>query len=438
MTFTQRNQEGQQVSKTRQPIDEDKLNAYLAEQFPTITTPVLVSQFTTGQSNPTYLLTDAESKRFVLRKKPPGSLVSRTAHAIDREYRIIQALDKYNASLPPSSSSSGTIHPDAVPVPKVLGYVEDADILGTPFYIMDFIEGRIFTDVRMLSMSTYEDRQAAWVSAIRILANLHRIDWAQIGLAEYGKQAEFYPRQLKTLSMVASQQAQVENRTTGEKVGAIPEFERLTEWFGENLPADENRIVHGDYKIENLIFHPTEPRVVAVLDWELSTLGHPLSDLANLLQPFSLPCTIPREPLSDLRRRLHSPKEIMRAALERGELIMLLGGLEELDRKLREQGEESVLPVPGKTELMRRYCTDAGRPYPLSNWTYCEAWTWFRVAVMAQGIAARVAKGQTSSAQAQLIASKFPDAARYVAGVIESNAPKSSTLPVAAGDSDSD
>ncbi|KAE8226898.1 hypothetical protein CF319_g587 [Tilletia indica] len=417
-------QEGQEFGKIRQPINEDNLNAYLSKHVPSIASPVEVRQFTYGQSNPTYILTDTKGARYVLRKKPPGTLLSPTAHAIDREFRILQAVGKYNDSLPSSSSSSSAKpHEDAVPVPRVYCLCTENEVIGTPFYIMDFVEGRIFSDVRMLSMPIYKDRLTAWKSAIRTIANLHRIDPMQIGLDGYGKRSDFYPRQLKALSTVAGRQAEAQDAETGEKVGPIPDMEKITNWFSKNLPADENRIVHGDYKIDNLIYHPTEPYVIAVLDWELSTLGHPLSDLANLLQPFSLDCTIPHSPLSEIRQRLHDPEERINAVLERGELILMMGGLEELEEKVRREGGERVSPLPGKKELIRTYCEQVGRAYPIPVWTYCEAWAWFRLAVIAHGIAARVAKGQASSGQAQLYASKYPDAARSACVVIERDQP---------------
>ncbi|CAD6955555.1 unnamed protein product [Tilletia controversa] len=379
--------EGQEYGKIRQPINEANLNEYLVKHVPTIAAPVDVRQFTYGQSNPTYILTDKQGARYVLRKKPPGTLLSPTAHAIDREFRILQAVGKYNDSLPSSSqSSSSKPHEDAVPVPRVFCLCTDTEVIGTPFFIMAFVQGRIFSDVRMLSMPTYSLRAAAWESAIRTLANLHRIDPVKIGLGEYGKRSDFYPRQLRALSTVHGRQAEAEDRETGERVGGIPDFERLTGWFAKNSPADENRIVHGDYKIDNLIYHPTEPYVIAVLDWELSTLGHPLSDLANLLQPFSLDCSIPHHPISELRTRLHDPEERMNAVFERGELILMMGGLEELEERLEREGEE-------------------------------------RLSVIAHGIAARVAKGQASSGQAQLYASKFPDAALSAVNVIERDQP---------------
>lgn len=232
----------------------------------------------------------------------------------------------------------------------------------------------------------------SWFSALRTLANMHRIDPNSIGLKGYGKEKDFYPRQLRGLSMVSSMQAQVKDKESGEEVGPIPDFDELVELLGEKMVKDENSIVHGDYKIDNLIYHPKEPRVIAVIDWELSTLGHPLSDLGNLLQPFSMPCPNP-EGINDV--------EEVKRAQARGEMFMLLGGL-----------SEEVSPVPQKEECMKVYCQAVGRQYPISNWSFCEAWAWFRAAVISHGIAARVAQRQASSAEAKLYATKFPHAAK--------------------------
>lgn len=221
---------------------------------------------------------------------------------------------------------------------------------------------------------------------------MHRIDPNSIGLKGYGKEKDFYPRQLRGLAMVSSMQAQVKDKESGAEVGPIPDFDELIELLGEKMVSDENGIVHGDYKIDNLIYHPKEPRVIAVIDWELSTLGHPLSDLGNLLQPFSMPCPNP-EGINDI--------EEVKRAQARGEMFMLLGGL-----------SEEVSPVPQKEELMKVYCQAVGRQYPIANWSFCEAWAWFRAAVISHGIAARVAQRQASSAEAKLYATKFPHAAK--------------------------
>lgn len=201
--------------------------------------------------------------------------------------------------------------------------------------------------------------QYSWYSALRTLANLHRIDPKSIGLGDYGKHQDFYPRQLRGLSMVSSMQAQVTDKDTGKEVGPIPDMDQLVELLSAKMVTDQNSIVHGDFKIDNLIYHPREPRVIAVIDWELSTLGHPLSDLGNLLQPFSLPCSNPQG--------VNDPDEVKKAQA-RGEMFMLLGGL-----------NDDISPVPQKEELMKVYCQAVGRPYPIPGWSFCEAWAWFRV-----------------------------------------------------------
>lgn len=259
----------------------------------------------------------------------------------------------------------------------------------------------------------------SWYSALRTLAKLHQVDPKKIGLEGYGKNSSFYPRQLKALSNISQMQAQVPDKETGDAVGPIPHFEHITQWLASNMPKDENTIAHGDYKIDNLIYHPTEPRVIAVIDWELSTLGHPLSDLGNFLQTYSLNCPNPE--------KINDPEEIKNAH-KRGEMFMLLGGL-----------DPSTSPVPQKEELMKVYCQAAGRQYPIVGWRFCEAWAWFRVSagtllccqalreltphprqasVISQGIAARVAQKQASSAEAKAYASKFPHAAQSVLEII--------------------
>ncbi|CAO1617388.1 unnamed protein product [Sympodiomycopsis kandeliae] len=392
---------GQEFGEIRQAVDIDALNRFLKDNVPAISTPVEVKQFSFGQSNPTYILTDSSKKRYVLRKKPPGDLLSPTAHAVEREYRILKCINTHNESLDTSQyHGDHTLHPDSVPVPKVFCLCEDKEVVGTNFYIMEFVAGRIFTDVRMLEIPK-ADRKLCWLSALRTLAAMHRLNPNEIGLEGYGKPKDFYPRQLKALAHISNIQANTKDKDTGKPVGEIPGVKDLIGWFSQNLPEDENTICHGDYKIDNLIFHPTEPRIIGVLDWELSTLGHPLSDLGNLLQPFSLPCTNPKG--------VNDPEERERS-YARGELFMPLGGL-----------SDQVSPIPSKETLLKEYCQAAKRTYPIPSWTSCEAWAWFRLAVISQGIAARVAQKQASSAQAKVYATKFPQAAQAARTVIESN-----------------
>ncbi|SPO31870.1 related to Phosphotransferase enzyme family domain protein [Ustilago trichophora] len=383
---------GQQYGEVRHAFNVDALNLYLKANVASIASPVTVKQFSFGQSNPTYILFDTNQTRYVLRKKPPGSLLSSTAHAVEREYRILKAVHTYTASLPPNS-------PDRVPVPEVFCLCEDNDIVGTPFYIMQFITGRIFEDYRFLQLASKAERAACWFSAIDTLAALHRINPASIGLGDYGKTSGFYTRQMKSLGKVSSIQAKVQDKDTSQPVGPLPGIERFLTWFSSNMPSDENTIVHGDYKIDNLIFHPTEPRVIGILDWELSTLGHPLSDLANLLQPYSIPCTNP-----DL---INEPS-IWEESRKKGSLLLSLGNL-----------APQISPVPVESDLIKQYCKASNRQYPIQNWTAAKAWAWFRLAVISQGIAARNAQGQASSAQAKVYGSKFPMCAQNCWVVIE-------------------
>ncbi|KAG2183608.1 hypothetical protein INT43_006616 [Umbelopsis isabellina] len=352
MSSKSSNQASQGTSEVREghQIDVQTLETYLSEKIPGFKAPLAVSQFKFGQSNPTYLLADANKQQYVLRKKPPGALLSATAHAVEREFRVLNAL---------GTSSD-------VPVPKVYVLCEDVSIIGTPFYVMEFVKGRIFTDVRMLSLP-FEERKQCWYSAIRTLAKLHKVDYVSAGLKTYGRNGGFYSRQIKSLQKVSAAQAAVVDEESGKPVGNLPRLQEMLAWFARNQVSDRSTIVHGDYKI----FHPSEPRVIGILDWELSTIGHPLSDLANLLQPFYLP-----------------------------------GDGDDANPGFRSVKVED-LPIPPAERLMQIYCEESGISYPIQNWSFCVAFAFFRVAVITQGIAARVARKQASSPQAKWYAARF-------------------------------
>ncbi|KIW05092.1 uncharacterized protein PV09_03649 [Verruconis gallopava] len=253
----------------RQPIDIPSLETYIIQHVPHIQPPLQIEQFRFGFSNPTYQLTDANGARFVMRKKPPGASFNKSAHQIEREFRILEAL-KYTE----------------VPVPTTYCLCEDTSVLGTAFYIMEFIEGRVGL-ANHLPNTAPDDRFEMWRSAIQILAKLHKVDYESVGLATFGKQFGYYNRQLKTFSAVALQQATVLDVETKEPVGPIPHVDEMISMLREDQPEDRTSIVHGDFKLDNLVFHPTEPRVIGVLDWELATIGHPLSDVSTILNPFS-------------------------------------------------------------------------------------------------------------------------------------------------------
>ncbi|KAK8254780.1 acyl-CoA dehydrogenase family member 11 [Phyllosticta capitalensis] len=336
----------------RQPIDVASLEKYIDRNVPEIKTPIDVKQFGYGQSNPTYLLTAADKAKFVLRKKPPGQLLSKTAHKVDREYRIIHALEKTD-----------------VPVPKAYCLCEDDAVIGTAFYIMEFLDGRIFEDPSLPKVKP-EDRTKMWHSAIVTLAKFHRVDPTSVGLASFGKHSGFYNRQLNTFATISEAQAKTVDIETKEPVGKLPHYDELVAFFKDpkTQPQDRGTFVHGDYKIDNLVFHKTEPRVIGIIDWEMSTIGHPLSDLSNLLTPFSMA----------------------------GRNAGLLGRVTSNDDFLpgRTRG------LPPKEELIALYQQVAGWD-PTFDLPWGEAFGLYRGSIILQGIAARYAVRQASSARAK-------------------------------------
>ena len=239
-------------------FDTDALAAYLGGVLPG-SGPVVLEKIPGGMSNPTYFM-DFGGERYVLRKQPPGTLLP-SAHAIDREFRVLTALKG-----------------SAVPVPAAPHYCEDRSIIGTPFYVMERLDGRVFHDNGLPDL-TPAQRGAVFEAMNATLAALHSVDIDAVGLGDYGRRGGFFARQ------VARWTRQYEAGKTRE----VPEIPRLGTWLAANLPEDdETTLVHGDYRLGNLIFHPEKPEVIGVLDWELSTLGHPLSDLGYNLMPWTM------------------------------------------------------------------------------------------------------------------------------------------------------
>jgi len=318
----------------RQQFDVARLEQYLKEKVAGFQGPLTVEQFKGGQSNPTFKL-KTPGKHYVLRRKPAGKLLA-SAHAVDREYKVITALQGSD-----------------VPVAKTHVLCEDDSVIGTAFYVMDCVEGRIMWDPALPGMEPAE-RTAIFTEMNRVIAALHQVDYATRGLADYGKPGNYFMRQIDrwTKQYRASETRRIES------------FENLMLWLPKNIPAgDETSIVHGDYRLDNMIFHPTEPRVLAVLDWELSTLGHPLAD-------FSYHCMT-----------WHIPKGVFRG----------LGGAKLAD-----------LGIPSESEHVANYCKRVGRaPINPSDWDFYMAYNLFRLGAILQGIAGRVKDGTAASAQAK-------------------------------------
>ena len=314
-------------------FDSARLEGWMAKQVEGFQGPLTIEQFKGGQSNPTFLIRTPR-RSYVMRRKPPGTLLP-SAHAVDREYRVISALAKTE-----------------VPVAKSYALCEDPEVIGTAFYIMDYVQGRIMWDPSIPGASPSE-RRAIFDEMNRVIATLHSVDYAAVGLADYGRPGNYIERQ------VARWSKQYRASET-EKMEAM---DNLMAWLPEHIPVgDETRIVHGDYRLDNVIFHPTEPRILAVLDWELSTLGHPLVDFAYNCMAWRL-----------------SP----------GQFRGLVGT------------DIADLGIPSESEYVAAYCRRTGRgEIAAKDWEYYIAFNMFRLAGIIQGIMARALQGNASSAEA--------------------------------------
>ena len=319
----------------RHPFALEPLAAYLRQHLPGFGGELSAQQFSGGQSNPTYLL-EAGGRRWVLRRKPPGVLLP-SAHAVDREYRVMAALAQ-----------------SAVPVPHVHLLCEDDSVIGSAFYVMDHVEGRNFLDPSLPGM-TPEQRGAIYEEMNRVIAALHGVDHHAAGLAAYGRPGQYLKRQIERWT----RQYRASQTGISEPIAAM---ESLIEWLPMHLPeADETTLVHGDFRIDNLIFHPHEPRVLAVLDWELSTLGHPLAD-------FAYHCMTWRVTPAEFR------------------------GLKGHDL--------ATLGIPLENAYVQAYCKRSGRA-ALVDWDYFMAFNMFRMAAILQGILHRALHGSAASAEAE-------------------------------------
>ncbi|KAH7096852.1 APH-domain-containing protein [Auriculariales sp. MPI-PUGE-AT-0066] len=371
--------DGQAIGAIRAAIDVDSLNAFLGKNVREVRTPVTVKQFKYGQSNPTYFVTDASGTRFVLRKKPAGTLISKTAHQVEREYQMLRALQTHNDTASPA---------ERVPIPRPYVLCEDNSVLGTPFYVMEFLEGRIFSDQSMPDLKP-EERRACWLSAVRALGLLGSLNPDKIGLDNFASKKAYFPRQIRSLSQVSQAQSKAVDVDTNQPTGEIPHIHELVEWYTTNAPDETKtgrRIVHGDFKIDNLIFHPTEPTVIGILDWELCTLGSPLPDLANLTLSFFVDEKMVSNTSTSLPAWRGKPS--------------------------------SQVPLPYE-DIEREYCRTMHLEYPIKEMTFAGSWMIFRLAVITQGIAARHARRQASSERAAEYAALFPPLGRMAKLLID-------------------
>ncbi len=314
-------------------IDADALDAWMAGHVEGYRGPLSIEQFSGGQSNPTYKLV-TPGRSYVLRRKPSGQLL-KGAHAVEREAQVLLGLGRAG-----------------FPVARVYGLCTDDTVIGTWFYVMEMVEGRIFWDATFPEVGR-EERPAYFDAMNDTIARLHAVDYEAVGLGDYGRPGNYFSRQIARWSRQYLEDTEA---------GRDPNMDRLVAWLPEHIPAgDETSIVHGDFRCDNMIFHPTEPKVLAVLDWELSTLGHPLADFAYHAMMYRMPAHI----------------------------VAGLGG-----------ADLAALNIPDEAAYVASYCRRTGRD-GMPDHDFCIAFNFFRLAAIFHGIKGRVIRGTASSAQAR-------------------------------------
>lgn len=324
---------GTMVVQEKHRFDEASLERFMKDRVEGFIAPLMVEQFKGGQSNPTYRLTDSNGRRYVLRRKPPGKLLP-SAHAVDREFRVIAALNKTD-----------------VPVPRAYVLEDDESIVGTPFYIMEYCDGRVLWDP-LLPEVPKETRRSIYEAKVATLAKLHAVDFAGLGLSDFGRPGSYVARQI---SRWGKQYKASETET-------VESMDKLLDWLPAHLPpTDETVLVHGDYRLDNMIFHKSESRILGIIDWEISTLGDPLAELSYL-------CMLWRTPAD-------------------------WNGLAGIDL--------AVNGLPTEAEMVAHYCRLAGRAVPeAALWEFYMAYNLFRVSCIRQGVYARSLDGTASNVRA--------------------------------------
>nr|WP_323847293.1 phosphotransferase [Microbulbifer sp. GG15] len=325
------------MSDQRNSVEQlpvEQLEKYLAAHIKGFSGPMTVSKFSGGQSNPTFKLQTA-SATYVLRRQPPGKLL-KSAHAVDREFRVMRALADTE-----------------VPVPRVLHLCDDRELIGSMFYVMEYCNGRIYWDAALPELDNRQ-RGEFYEEMNRVLAALHSVDLEATGLSDYGKPGNYFERQFERW----------QGQYRASELQHIAAMDQLIDWLAGALPEDDGRValVHGDYRLDNIMFHPTESRAIALLDWELSTLGHPFADLAYQCMQLRMPA-------------------------ESGNISGLMG----VDR--------SALGIPSEQEYVARYCERMGIDR-IDNWAFCLAFSFFRLAAIIQGVAKRAHDGNASNKNA--------------------------------------
>jgi len=332
----------------------EKLLAYLEQNLAGFHGPARLEKFAGGQSNPSYKLT-AGSGTYVIRRQPFGKLL-KSAHAVDREFRVLDSLAD-----------------SMVPVPRVFHLCKSPDVMGSMFYVMEFCDGRIFWDATIPEAADNTERQSIYAEMNRVLSELHRVDIGATGLSDYGKPGNYFARQLFRWT----------DQYHASELEPIQPMDELIAWLEENQPGDDGRValVHGDYRLDNMVFYHDRPEIMAVLDWELSTLGHPLADLAYQCMQLRLPYG--------------------------NSSVPGLGGV-----------NRAGLGIPQEPEYIASYCERMNIDH-IENWVFYLAFNFFRLAAIVQGVAKRAVGGNASGDQAASLGKWVEPLARMALSVVD-------------------